>query len=74
MSTVRDAAVEKLIELLKAANKGTSSYLAIVEALGEAGGEEALAALLDALGSTNPGTSSSKAIIRALGRVGHTGE
>ncbi|MDQ8935804.1 hypothetical protein [Acinetobacter rudis] len=64
------AAVAHLISREKAINTGTTAHLAVVEALGEAGGVAAVAHLISREKAINTGTTAHLAVVKALGRAG----
>ncbi|WP_139115267.1 hypothetical protein, partial [Acinetobacter pittii] len=66
------AAVAHLISREKSISTGTDAHLAVVEALGEAGGIAAVAHLISREKSISTGTNAHLAVVKALGRAGRT--
>ncbi|HCJ7461696.1 TPA: hypothetical protein NVL67_003292, partial [Acinetobacter baumannii] len=65
-------AVAHLISKEKSIMTGTDAHLAVIEALGEAGGIAAVAHLISKEKSIMTGTDAHIAVVKALGRAGRT--
>lgn len=63
------AAIDALKAELHRNSRGSGAYLAAVQGLGEAGGEQAVNALIEVIPDNSRGSASYNAILVAIGRA-----